>query len=174
MQSWLRSGAAAAVLGALAAPAMAQVEFHGGGFLSDFSSACAADGWGGVQQVVVRLRPANEGGNPNFNVANLFLDAYTLHFRFPAASLNTWVNVTEATTIGGTFGTQTNPRPRIRLLPPPSGTAWGDSERHLIAEIDHFSHLANCGAAQPLAVPSLRRGTAPLGPGRLPFHRSFA
>lgn len=144
MRSFLRLGAAALTLGAFAAPAMAQAEFHGGGFLSNFSSACAADGWSGVQQVVVRLRPANEGGNPNQNVANLFMDSYTLHYRFPAVNPNTWVDVTEATSIGGSFSTQTSPRPRIRVLPVPSNTTFNANERQVIAEIDNFSYLANC------------------------------
>lgn len=144
MRSLLRSGAAAIVFGLLAAPVLAQAEFHGGGFLSDFTPACVPDGWSGVQQVVARVRPANEGGNPNQTVINLFMDSYTLHYRFPPAAVNVWTDTTEATTIGGNFSSQTSPRPRIRLVTAPTSTVWSADERHIIAEINNFSYLANC------------------------------
>jgi len=40
------------------------VEFLGGGYIG-FSPECAAHGWGGTHQVMVRMQPQGFGGNPS-------------------------------------------------------------------------------------------------------------
>jgi len=146
------SGPLAAVAAAMiAAPLAAQVtEFRGGGYLSGWTAPCAAEGWGGVIQVLARLRPAGLPGNsPSDEVLNLFLDEYTLHFRYPTANPGATVTARAFTSIGGGFSPNSDPMPRLRRLAAPEGSIW-QSERevavHYIAEIEHFSHLANCRA----------------------------
>jgi len=135
----------------LSHPALAQAtEFRGGGFLSGWTAPCAAEGWGGVIQVLARLRPAGLPGNsPSDEVLNLFLDEYTLHFRYPAANPGATVTAAGFASIGGSFGMDPQPMPRIRRLAAPAGTIW-QSERevavHYIAEIEHFSYLPDCRA----------------------------
>jgi hypothetical protein len=129
------------------APAAAQTEFRGGGFVSDFSNACAAEGWGGANQIVARFRPAGEPGNSTTsNLLNLFFDSYAMHFAYPTGAPNTWLTTTAAAAIGSGFGVQTNPRPQVRILPPPTGTTFSADERHLVVEINHFSFVSNCRA----------------------------
>lgn len=136
---------AAAVALCLATPAVAQTEFRGGGFVSDFTQPCTADGWQGANQIIARYRPAGATGNPaDSAVLNLFFDSYTMHFAFPPAAAGTWSTATQATTIGGTFGTQTSPMPSLRLQTPPSGTTISGQELHLIADINNFSYVLNC------------------------------
>lgn len=57
----LAAGGFAAVLAA-SSPAMAITEYLGGGFIT-VSDSCAAYGWTGSHQVVVRLEPQGEAGN---------------------------------------------------------------------------------------------------------------
>lgn len=142
----LVAGALAAAL-ALAAPAAAQTEFRGGGFVSDFTSPCAPDGWSAPNQIVARFRPAGQpGNNPTSNTLNLFFDSFTMHFAYPDGAQNTWLTTTSAASIGGSFGLQTNPQPQIRLLAPPTGTTPNPGEVHLLAEINHFAFLQDCQA----------------------------
>jgi hypothetical protein len=145
-----RSAAFAVATGllALAAPAAAQTtEFRGGGFVSDFTAPCATDGWGPPNQIVARMRPAGQPGNPaNSSILNLFFDSFTMHFAFPSAAAGTWVTTTGAASIGGGFTVQTSPQPQIRLLDPPAGTTFTTDERHVVAEILHFGAVQNCQA----------------------------
>lgn len=144
---------ALAVGGLLAPPALAQTEFRGGGFVADFSAPCAAEGWAGASQIVARHRPAGAPGNAGqTHLLSLFFDSYTLHFAFTAAPAGQWVTAQTAAAVGATHALQTDPAPRIRLLPPPAGTVQGPDEVHLLVEIDHFSFLPNCRARANLLM----------------------
>lgn len=142
-----RAAAALAAALALAAPAAAQTEFRGGGFVSDFTSPCATDGWTTPNQIVARFRPAGQPGNsPTSNTLNLFFDSFTLHFAYPNGAQDIWLTTTSAATVGGAFGLQTDPQPQVRLLAPPSNTTPNPGEVHLVAEINHFAAVQNCQA----------------------------
>lgn len=143
----MKSGFMALALGIFAAPLAAQTEFQGGGFLSNFSEACAGTGWNGVVQVTVRLRPAEYPGNGDQNRLSIFLNNYAVNYRFPDIDLNVWTPVTEATSIGGSFTSQTgNPSPSIRQVAAPGNTAFTDDELHIIGEIRTFDWTQGCNA----------------------------
>jgi hypothetical protein len=151
MRAIFRTGAIAALAaGLLAAPVAAQTEYQGGGFLSNFTTACAPDGWTGVTQVIARMRPAGATGNSSTqNQLNLFLDQYTMHFRYNEAAVGSYQTALTFASIGGGYGSSSNPMPRIRRLATPSGTVLGadaGNAIHYIAEIDNFSHLSGCRA----------------------------
>jgi hypothetical protein len=134
--------------GVPAAQAAAQTEFQGGGFLSGWSVACVADGWSGVVEVIARMRPAGLPGNATTqNTLNLFMDQYTLHFRYAEAAENAFQTATAFASIGGGYGSASDPMPRLRRLPVPPGTvpaADDGNAIHYMAEIDNFSHLPGC------------------------------
>lgn len=140
------------VLGALAAvaalglsPAMAQTEFRGGGFLSDFSSQCNAAGWSGTSQVVVRFRPAGASGNhATENRMSLFFDSYTMFFGYSNSAIGSYANATSAGMIGASFSSQTSPAVQVRRQNPPASTTFNASELHLVVDINNFDQTANC------------------------------
>jgi hypothetical protein len=140
------AGAFAALV--LGSPVAAQTEFRGGGFLTDFSAPCATDGWSGTVQVVARVRPSGAPGNSaTETIMNLFLDSFTMHYRFPNPATPGGVSVaTSYASIGGGFGTNPSPMPTVRLLPDPVGTVFSASERHGIAEFENFAGVPNCSA----------------------------
>lgn len=137
--------AAAFAFGAAAAPAAAQTEFTGGGFLSGWNAACAGSGWGGVVQVTARVRPGGLPGNlPNHTTVNLFFDSATMHFRYRPLANGTWSTTASAITLAGAFAEQTDPRPRVRARAAPAGTTASGSELHMVADIQHFGQTRNC------------------------------
>jgi len=138
----------AVAAGLLAAPASAQTEYQGGGYLSNWTAACAPDNWSGVVEVIARMRPAGQPGNSaTQNILNLFMDQYTLHFRYNDAPENISQTAAAFASIGGGYGPASDPMPRVRRLATPPGTVPGNDEGHALhyfAEIENFSHLAGC------------------------------
>jgi hypothetical protein len=146
-RTYLVSGLAASVI--LASQAVGQTaEFQGGGFLTNFSDACAADGWTGTVQVLARMRPGtDQAGAAGETSLNLFVNTYAMHFRFPPEPFTSGGFSTASAfgAIGGSFVTGPATMPRLRALPTPEGTVTSAAnEAHVVFEVQDFSNTAGC------------------------------
>ena len=133
------------------APVMASTEMVGGGFLGDFSRACAPS-WpeDSIVQITARVRPAGAPGNEqSFTTANIFTGTLAMHFRWRVQNDWAWGPVSNFSAIGGAFTSNPNTMPRIRIVPAPDGTTLGsdgDNAVHLIVQMQDFGGISNCDA----------------------------
>lgn len=132
-------------------PVMALTEFVGGGFLSDFSGACAPS-WpeNSVVQITTRVRPAGDPGNEqDFSTVNIFTGTLAMHFRWRGQNPGVWGPVANFSAIGNSFTSNPDTMPRIRVMGTPSGTTLGsdgDNAAHVVLEMQHFGGISNCNA----------------------------
>ena len=138
---------AALVLALGAGAAAAQTEFRGGGFLTDFTTACQPNGWTGTSQLTARMRPAGLAGNNATNTnLSLFFDTFTYHAQFPSLGFNTNALAVSAGAIGSALTVNPTPMPTVRRLAPPANTAFGAPELHFVADVLNFDGVTGCNA----------------------------
>jgi len=133
---------AVGLTGASSAEAMTQ--FRGGGFLSEFTPECAADGWGGIHMVTARYRPSGLAMNGDRTRLSVFTEWGAFNFNTEGRFSNTMRPV-DAIAIFSSPWVLENPRTRLRLLP---GSSTGLSDTTalvtLIGEMENFGEVENC------------------------------
>lgn len=123
-----------------------RVEFRGGGYLTDFSTACAQSGWTDFAYFTARFRPANTEGNGTINRLTAFFNTYAYNLSFPEVGVGQTVQATRWAAIGSGSDLNFGPTPAVRRLAPPAFTAFGDNELHFVGEIDNFDFTQGCTA----------------------------
>lgn len=145
----------AAAYALAAAPAAAQdAEYRGGGYLTDFSG-CDEHGWQNNTQFTARFVPTWSFGRDDAGIS-LYFGTWAKNYRFPRDfPLNTWMDVTQFTGVGGDgFSYEPDPAPRLRLARPSVPTTIGgdEAELHYLMEFEDFGALEGCTARGELWV----------------------
>jgi len=129
---------------ASALPAAAMTQFRGGGFLSEFTPECAADGWGGIHMVTARYRPSGLPMNGDRTRLSVFTEWGAFNFNTEGRFSNT-MRAVDAIAIFSSPWRLENPHTRMRLLPG-STTNLGNATSlvTLIGEMENFGEVEDC------------------------------
>lgn len=129
-----------------ASPAASMTQFFGGGFMSDFTPQCAAEGWSGIRMITARYRPSGLPRNGNVTRLTLLNELGAININTDGRFSNTSQPV-RAIAIFSSPWLLENPPTRLRLLPG-SSTNLGDSTTlvTLIGELQDFTEIPGCSA----------------------------
>lgn len=99
-----------------AAPAAAWTDWHGGGFVTDFSPQCASEGFTGMRQITARYRPSGLPQNGNRTRLTMLFELGAMNFSTDGRFARRFRPV-DTIAIFSSPWPMTNPQPRLRLLP---------------------------------------------------------
>jgi hypothetical protein len=141
-------------LSAAVTPASAaEVEFRGGGYIEDFTSACAADGYTDPVYVNAIYRPRKLGSNGASTRFSFFFPSYyAASYELPKGKLG----AAYKKVVGGATGTATSffiVKPRMRILSKAPGRVKASTNSvSVTGQIDNFDGVSNCTATFRLSL----------------------
>lgn len=132
------------------------VEFLGGGYMG-FSEECAAHGWSGTQQIMVRMQPQGFGGNDaDESQLAIYFPTGTIAVKYDITAHATQYShaLTEAVYVWNGPWSPENPRMSISFYTRyGEGFNQGDTSvhRHYIS-LANFNEIRNCSAVMRVSV----------------------
>lgn len=121
------------------------VEWRGFAYLSDFSAACAANGWQGTPQMYVRFRPSGLGSNGNSSRLSFFDRFYAFGFYLDGQRFDrTWRNVFAGGVGSSPFNWPDGTQIRVQTQTPSNNNLRATTPQvRLVGQIRNFE-VQNC------------------------------